>query len=254
MDTGTQGPPSEFVPFVKQLGFAGMSAHLGNARELSSLLPQNQLKLFTVYFPTTLDADQNAIESTPQLKPLLDSLAHSGTTLWLAIHRVVRNQAPLPKDAVPQAALLARLREITVYAAEKGVAVSLYPHAGFFLEKVEHALALTRELGNPNLTLTFNLCHWLKVEGDQDPSPVLREALPHLSCVTLQGADGGDTRSLSWKQLIQPIGQGSYPLPPLLRSLHQLGYSGPIGLQHFGVQGDWRENISQSMTGWQALP
>jgi hypothetical protein len=35
--------------------------------------------------------------------------------------------------------------------------------------------------------VTFNLCHWLKVEGaERDPVPVLRAALPRLMFVTDQ--------------------------------------------------------------------
>ena len=40
---------------------------------------------------------------------------------------------------------------------------------------------------------TFNLCHWLKVEGDIDPTSMLKAAMPRLMFVSINGADGGDT-------------------------------------------------------------
>jgi len=32
-----------------------------------------------------------------------------------------------------------------------------------------------------------------------------------------------------------------------------MGYRGPVGLQHYGVKGDAREKLGQSMAGWRAL-
>jgi hypothetical protein len=39
----------------------------------------------------------------------------------------------------------------------------------------------------------------------------------------------------------------------LLKTLKQLGYRGPIGLQCYGIGGDAREHLARSMAAWRKL-
>ena len=39
----------------------------------------------------------------------------------------------------------------------------------------------------------------------------------------------------------------------LVRTLRELGYQGPIGLQCFGITGDTREHLARSMAAWHKL-
>ena len=39
----------------------------------------------------------------------------------------------------------------------------------------------------------------------------------------------------------------------LLRKLSEQGYAGPVGLQHFGIGGDARENLGRSIGAWRKL-
>jgi hypothetical protein len=43
---------------------------------------------------------------------------------------------------------------------------------------------------------------------------------------------------------------GSFDTYQFVRTLKQLGYNGPIGLQHYGIKGDARENLKRSMNAW----
>ena len=72
--------------------------------------------------------------------------------------------------------------------ATNGVRVALYPHTGFWVERVDDGTRLARAVDRPNLGTTFNLCHWLKVDG-QDLEKRLEEAGKHLFVVTINGAD-----------------------------------------------------------------
>jgi sugar phosphate isomerase/epimerase len=86
--------------------------------------------------------------------------------------------------------------------------------------------------------------------GDEKLIPqLLQECRKHLFVVTLNGADheGG------WDRLIQPLDRGEFDVPGFLVQLRNVGFTGPIGLQHFGVKGDSRENLSRSMLAWRKL-
>ena len=81
---------------------------------------------------------------------------------------------------------------------------------------------------------------------------MLAEAAPHLFLVTINGADSGAART-SWDRLIRPLDEGSFDLIPLLKKLRALNYSGPIGLQGYGVKLPPKDNLARSMVAWQKL-
>jgi sugar phosphate isomerase/epimerase len=130
------------------------------------------------------------------------------------------------------------------------VKIALYPHSWFWIERVEDALRVAKKVDRTNVGATFNLCHWLKVEGDRDPKPVLKEALPRLFFVSINGADRGDTKSMEWDRLIQPLDRGSYDVAAFLKTLKELGYAAPIGFQGYGIKGDSKTILQQTMDGW----
>ena len=98
--------------------------------------------------------------------------------------------------------------------------------------------------------MTFNLCHWLRTGNSQDLGKLLSEAMPHLSMVTINGADNDGQ---DWKTLIQPLDSGSYSVAGFLKTLIHFGYNGPIGLQGYGIGGDVYQNLSRSIGAWDEM-
>jgi sugar phosphate isomerase/epimerase len=80
--------------------------------------------------------------------------------------------------------------------------------------------------------------------------PLLGLAMPHLLVVTINGADSGGK---DWDSLIQTLDRGSFDTYKFLKALKELGYTGPIGLQGYGLKGDAYENLKRSMEGWRKL-
>lgn len=72
--------------------------------------------------------------------------------------------------------------------------------------------------------------------------------MPHLFVVSINGADRGGQ---NWDTLIQTLDRGSFDVYEFLKTLRQMGYRGPIGLQHYGIKGDAHENLKRSMEAWQ---
>ena len=72
---------------------------------------------------------------------------------------------------------------------------------------------------------------------------LLKEAKPHLFCVTINGLD--DRRIVS-------LDRGDYDIGGFLALLKDVGYRGPVGLQGYGVPGPSADHLQRSMTRWHA--
>lgn len=249
MDTGTRDAthktPAEQVALVQEIGFSGVGPIYHNAAELQewlAALDKCRLKLFALYMPLQLD-DKAA--SLAAIKAVAPTLRGRDTLLWL----YVTDKTSRPSATDHDAAAVQALREIAGLAEAAGLRVALYPHVGMYVQRVEDAVRLAEKAGCKNIGVTFNLCHWLKVDG-KDLDASLQIARPYLFCVTINGADSG---SADWKELIQPLDRGTYAVAKVLRLLKKMSFNGPIGLQHYGIGGDARENLSHSMNGWKTL-
>lgn len=230
------------VAMLKELGYDGWGpAGNQNVPEMLKALDANGLKMFALYTGLNIDPEGPAYE--PKLKEIIAALKGRETILWVFV--TSKRLKPSSTDGDERA--VAVLREIADMAHEAGVQVSIYPHVGFYAEKTDDAIRLAQKVNRRNLGVTFNLCHWLKAEGPQDPKPLLRRAMPYLNVVTINGAD---REGKDWDKLIQPLGRGDYDVYGLLKTLNRLGYTGPIGFQGYGIKGDIREVLKTTMDAW----
>jgi len=243
------------VELVAALGYRGVAPvaydqatwqHV--TQELIPLLDRNKLKLYAVYSAARADHDTMSVDSG--IRQNLPALEGRGTIIWLPI----TSRDFKPSDPAGDAMAVAAVRDVADAAAQFGLSVSLYPHYGNLIERVEDAVRIAKKAGRPNVGVTFNLCHWLRTDGSQSLSAVLRLAMPHLSLVTINGAD---RNGKDWGQLIQPLDRGDFDLGGLLAELRRLGYHGPIGLQGYGVAEhlgtEPAENLRRSMAAWRKI-
>ncbi len=249
MDTGTQDAthktPAQQVALVREIGFAGVGPIYHNRTELQewlAALDQSRLKMFALYLPLKLDDVTSSIAS---IKEAASELRGRDTLLWIYI----TSKKDVTEDPEEHAVAVHALREISDYAKDAKLRVALYPHTGFFLQTVEDAVRLALEVQRKNLGVTFNLCHWLMVDG-KDLAATLKFSQPYLFCVTINGADAGGR---SWDKLIQPLDRGTFDVSQVLSLLREMKYTGPIGLQHYGIGGDARKNLERSMASWKRL-
>jgi sugar phosphate isomerase/epimerase len=249
MDTGTSDAthrtPAEQAALAKETGFGGVGPtyhHPADFQAWVAAADANGLKLNAVYLPLRLDDVAGTVSNVTVVAKAAEG---RDTLIWLP----VMDKPGPPSGTNGDALAIAALRDIADVAKQAGLRVALYPHAGFRVERVEQAVRLAEAAGRDNVGVTFNLCHWLKVDG-RDLDATLNAAGARLVCVTVSGADTGGTE---WSQLIQPLDAGTYDVAPLLRSLRRMNYTGPVGLQHYGIRGDARENLSRSQRGWKKL-
>lgn len=158
-----------------------------------------------------------------------------------------------PGDPSGDARAVELLRRMSDLARDSGAQLLIYPHQKDWVERIEQAVRLAELVDRPNVGVMFNLCHWLRVDPSRDYRPLLARALPRLWAVSINGADVRDDQPTGWKRYIQPLDQGSFDLAAFVRTLDELGFRGPIGLQCFGIGGDARDHLARSAARWREL-
>jgi sugar phosphate isomerase/epimerase len=144
------------------------------------------------------------------------------------------------------------LRKMSDQVKDSGAQLLLYPHQSSWIERIEDSMRVADKVNRENVGVMFNLCHWLRVDKSRDYRPLLKQAMPRLWAISINGADDFDEKP-GWEGYIQPLDKGSFDVGKLLKTLKDLGYEGPIGLQCFGIGGDAREHLTRSLTAWQKL-
>jgi len=250
MDNIARGGPDVAPAMLKELGYDGFGGRVPDETMLPAVKARG-LKFFNGYHVLDLNLAQPAPNAA--LRGWLVAMRGQDVALWLAINKVTGPDGKPYAVSDPSADtyVLAQLRAIAEVAHANGVRIALYPHTAFWLARVEDAQRVADQLDRPDIGVTFNLCHWLKVEGaERDPVPVLRAALPRLMFVSISGADTGDTKAMGWERLIQPLDAGTYDLAGFVRTLHTVGYTGPVGFQGYNIKLEPREALARSIAAW----
>jgi len=235
----------EQVEMVRELGYAGIGGRADKGLgDMLEELDKNDLRMFAVYLGANIDADQT--KYGPELKEAIELLKGSNSILWL----FVQSKKFKPSQTEGDGRAVKVIQEISDMAAEAGLRVALYPHAGFWLEKVEDAIRVAKKVDRKNVGVTFNLCHWLRTEDEKNMRSLIISAMPHLFVVSINGADSGGK---DWKQLIQTLDRGTFNIARFLRTLKRAGYTGPIGFQGYGIGGDAYDNLRRTMNAWREL-
>jgi hypothetical protein len=71
--------------------------------------------------------------------------------------------------------------------------------------------------------------------------------------VTVNGADTGDTQTMNWDRLIQPLDSGTYDVANFIHRLIEVGYRQPVGFQGYGITGDPKAILTRSMNAWKSF-
>lgn len=230
---------------LRELGFDGVGYTLWLDENLDKnlkTLDEAGLELYMLY--TSIDLNPATPAYDPRVPEAIRKLKGRPATICVLIRGFPPGD---PKGLEPAVKVL---RELGDVAAESGLRVSIYHHTNDWTESVIFALEVVRKVNHPQVGGNFNLCHWLKVDGDKDYRPILRENASKIFAVTINGAKLG---SETWTNgLIQPLDRGDFDNPALLKTLRQIGYAGPVGLMCYGVPGDAREHLGRSMKVWKS--
>lgn len=244
IDENHQTPESQ-AALLAELGYQGMGP--SGTKGIPALLEafdKKRLKIYAQYIGANIDWDKEKYD--PGLPEAIEQLAGRETFIWLYVQGSRFPRASAEGDA----RAVAIVGEVGEMAARHKLRVALYPHTGFYIESIEDALRIADKVGRDNVGVTFNLCHWLRVGSKLPVEELIKKAMPRLFVVTINGADAVEQPGAGWDRLIQPLGQGTFNVAGLMRTLRKLGYRGPVGLQCYAVPGDKPANLKKSMAAW----
>jgi sugar phosphate isomerase/epimerase len=193
----------------------------------------------------TVDITPGKQAYDPRFKEVMPLLKGRGVQFLLLMNGLK------PSDPAGDERAVEIIREMAALASDSGAQILLYPHSYMWMERIEDAVRVADKVDRPNVGVMFNLCHWLRVSKDRDYKSRLAKAMPRLWAVSISGADEFDDKP-GWAHYIQPLGRGSFDMPAFLKTLRQLGYTGPVGLQCFGIPGDMRDTLAESMKAWRS--
>jgi len=235
----------EQAVMLKELGYDGVGhIWLDKVAERLKTLDEAGLKLFQITMTVEVAPDKPAYD--PRFKEVLALV--KGRHVQFAL--LLNGMKPSDPSVDPHAVKI--LREMSDLARDSGAQLLLYPHVDSWVERIEDSCRVAEKVDRPNVGVMFNLCHWLRVDRQRDYEPLLKRAMPRLWAVSINGADERDDQP-GWDHYIQPLDRGSFDVGRLLKTLKQLGYRGPIGLQCYGLGGDTRDHLARSMNAWRKL-
>jgi sugar phosphate isomerase/epimerase len=235
----------EQADMLKELGYDGVGhIWLDKVAERLQTLDDAGLKLYQITMIVEVGPGKQAYD--PRFNDVLNLVKGRHVQFDLLLN----GMPPSDPSVDPHAVEI--LRQLSDLARESGCQLLLYPHQNSWVERIEDACRVADKVDRPNVGVMFNLCHWLRVDTQRDYKPLLKQAMPRLWAISLNGADNLDPKP-GWEHYIQPLDIGSFDVATLLKTLKELGYKGPIGLQCYGIGGDTREHLARSMTAWKTL-
>ena len=230
----------EKAKVLKQLGYNGTTWRPSNTAEVLPVLDKKDLKLYATY--VVLRATETECPIPEETIQEIEVLKGRDTYVWLTIIGETSDQIAIEA-----------ISKIADISAANDLKVALYPHYGFKLDTVSTCLRLAKAAGKENVGLTFNLCHFLKQNNENNLANTIQSIGDKLWLVSVNGADSGDTRSMGWDQLIQPLGEGTFKVENVLRELKNVGYEGPILLQCYNIPQPDLLHLETSKKNWTTL-
>ena len=236
--------PEYWADLVDKAGFDGMELMgLEKADQMLPALKKKGLTLYTLYIKIDLDAE------VPYDKNLKDYIRKwNGDVPYIWIH--VHSKKYKPSDPAGDQRCIEIVTELAKFAEPSGLKLVFYPHINQWLEKVSDGVRLAEKIKRENVGASFHLAHFLMKDETDKLKEKLSQAMPYLFLVSINGADDGDTHNMGWDRMVQPLGKGSYDVYHVLQILKDLGYTNPIGLQCYSIEGKAEEFLMYSTTSW----
>ncbi len=232
----------EQADLLKKLGYDGICTRPANCTdELLGAFDRHGVAITASYVVLKIGAENDGVPES--IISHFRKLKGRKTIIWLSLNN---------REATMEAAV-ELTRSVCDRAAECDLDVVLYPHVGCFTERIPTCMQILKLAERKNLGLSFTLCHFLALNPHQDLENMLKRMGSELKVVLINGANELTVPKADWKELIQPLGQGTLDIGRVIRSLNEIGYDGPVGLQCYKVPGPPQDHLKMSMDAWKRI-
>jgi sugar phosphate isomerase/epimerase len=240
------------VELVKSMGFSGMEQEgIDGLSETLKALNKHKLKLYTMYINVDIDNPEQAYDG--RLEDVFKLLKGRGTMPWF----YVTSKKYKPSDPSADPIAVNTLQKIADLASKYGIKVMVYPHKDYWIERVDDAVRIATQVNRKNFGLTFNLCHYLAVEGLNAEArfiPTVEKAMPYLFAISVNGADSPTASNLVssnvWEYFIQPLDKGNFDNFKYIEAFLSRGFKGPVGLQCYNIKEEKSIHLKRSVNTW----
>ncbi|MDC0935146.1 TIM barrel protein [Pirellulales bacterium] len=121
-------------------------------------------------------------------------------------------------------------------------------HIGNWIETIDDNLRITKAVDRPNVGVMFHLHHWQAV-GNRDQAKLradLTKVKPYRLIVVIQGTDNDEATH-------KIVGEGSFDIMPLVRTLREMDYQGPLGTMGYTQSGDIPGKLKRAYQAWEKI-
>lgn len=232
--------------FIKNLGFDGFAGHHSEDYfPRRAALDKVGLEMPEIYLSVTINDDGSVTYMEGLYEIIKDSKDRN-----LVVALAAFGKPFLDNKEEGDKHLVKAIQELADFAAAYGVKIAVYPHVNFYCERLDHSIKIAKEVNRPNVGAIFNTCHLFKVEGMEGWEQKLKEAVPYLYMISLNGLDSGETTNMDWDRLIQPLGEGTFDTYQIVKVAKDAGYNGLFGLQCYNIKQDAEVALTKSITTW----
>jgi sugar phosphate isomerase/epimerase len=141
------------------------------------------------------------------------------------------------------------LREMSDGAKKYGLGgIAPYMHIGNWIETIDDNVRIAKAVDRRNVGVMFHLHHWQAV-GNRDIDRLredLVKARPYLMIVVIQGTDQD-------KATHKILGEGSFDMVPLVCTLREIDYQGPLGTMGYTQTGDIPGKLKRAFQAWDKI-
>ena len=153
------------------------------------------------------------------------------------------------KDPEAVAMAVKILREMSDDAKKYDLGgIAPYMHIGNWIETIEDNIRIAKAVNRRNVGVMFHLHHWQAVGGREIAKlrADLLNAKPYLLAVVIQGTDEN-------KATHKILGEGTYDMVPLVKTLREIDYRGPLGTMGYTQSGDIPAKLTRAYTAWEHI-
>lgn len=241
--------PELHVKLLSQRGYGGIMLSLKDAPDRWARLPAYLKALRAHDMRLTAIHARFYIEDGTYPQVIKDNLPLLKGTKVVLIPSVGSRTKLDRHDPEAVAMAVKILREMSDDAREHELGgIAPYMHIGNWIETIDDNIRIAKAVNRRNVGVMFHLYHWQAVggRGIAKLRTDLLHAKPYLLAVVIQGTDEN-------KATHRILGEGTYDMVPLVKTLREIDYRGPLGTMGYTQSGDIPAKLALAHTAWKKI-